>query len=52
MKITSVGGFILPLPAGQAIADGTQDDMLICSKTDEGITGYGGVVTSKNWNDR
>jgi L-rhamnonate dehydratase len=46
MKITNVEGIILRLPVRQAIADGTQDDLLIRIETDEGITGYGEVDTS------
>jgi L-alanine-DL-glutamate epimerase-like enolase superfamily enzyme len=46
MKITGVEGIILRLPERQAVADGTQDDLLIRIETDEGITGYGEVDTS------
>lgn len=46
MKITNVEGIILRLPTRQAVADGTQDDLLIRIETDEGITGYGEVDTS------
>jgi L-rhamnonate dehydratase len=46
MKITSVEGIILRLPIRQAVADGTQDDLLIRIETDEGIVGYGEVDTS------
>jgi L-rhamnonate dehydratase len=46
MKITGVEGIILRLPVRQAVADGTQDDLLIRVETDEGITGYGEVDTS------
>jgi L-alanine-DL-glutamate epimerase-like enolase superfamily enzyme len=46
MKITNVEGIILRLPVRQAVADGTQDDLLIRVETDEGITGYGEVDTS------
>ena len=46
MKITRVEAIILRLPVRQAIADGTQDDLLIRVETDEGITGYGEVDTS------
>jgi L-rhamnonate dehydratase len=46
MKITGVEGIILRLPVRQAVADGTQDDLLIRIETDEGITGYGEVDTS------
>ncbi len=46
MKITKVEGIILRLPVRQAVADGTQDDLLIRVETDEGITGYGEVDTS------
>jgi L-rhamnonate dehydratase len=46
MKITNVEGIILRLPVRQAVADGTQDDLLIRIETDEGITGYGEVDTS------
>jgi len=46
MKITHVEGTILRLPVRQAVADGTQDDLLVRIETDEGITGYGEVDTS------
>jgi L-rhamnonate dehydratase len=46
VKITRVEAIILRLPVRQAIADGTQDDLLIRVETDEGITGYGEVDTS------
>jgi L-rhamnonate dehydratase len=46
MKITGVEGIILRLPERQAVADGTQDDLLIRIETDEGISGYGEVDTS------
>jgi L-rhamnonate dehydratase len=46
MKIVNVEGIILRLPVRQAVADGTQDDLLIRVETDEGITGYGEVDTS------
>jgi L-alanine-DL-glutamate epimerase-like enolase superfamily enzyme len=46
MKITNVEGIILRLPVRQAVADGTQDDLLIRIETDEGIVGYGEVDTS------
>ncbi len=46
MKITNVEGIILRLPQRRAVADGTQDDLLIRIETDEGITGYGEVDTS------
>ncbi len=46
MKITNVEGIILRLPVRQAVADGTQDDLLIRVETDEGIAGYGEVDTS------
>ena len=46
MKITKVEGIILRLPERQAVADGTQDDLLIRIETDEGIVGYGEVDTS------
>jgi len=46
MKITDVEGIILRLPERRAVADGTQDDLLIRVETDEGITGYGEVDTS------
>ncbi|HXJ93774.1 MAG TPA: mandelate racemase/muconate lactonizing enzyme family protein [Terriglobia bacterium] len=46
MRITGVEGIILRLPLRQAVADGTQDDLLIRIETDEGITGYGEVDTS------
>jgi len=46
MKITNVEGIILRLPVRKAIADGTQDDLLIRVETDEGIVGYGEVDTS------
>jgi len=46
VKITNVEGIILRLPVRQAVADGTQDDLLIRVETDEGITGYGEVDTS------
>jgi L-rhamnonate dehydratase len=46
LKITNVEGIILRLPVRQAVADGTQDDLLIRVETDEGITGYGEVDTS------
>jgi len=46
MKITNVEGIILRLPERQAVADGTQDDLLIRIETDEGIVGYGEVDTS------
>jgi L-alanine-DL-glutamate epimerase-like enolase superfamily enzyme len=46
MKITNVEGIILRLPVRQAIADGTQDDLLIRIETDEGIVGYGEVDSS------
>jgi L-rhamnonate dehydratase len=46
MKITNVEGIVLRLPVRQAVADGTQDDLLIRIETDEGITGYGEVDTS------
>lgn len=46
MKITHVEGIVLRLPVRQAVADGTQDDLLIRIETDEGITGYGEVDTS------
>lgn len=46
MKITNVEGIILRLPVRQAVADGTQDDLLIRIETDEGIIGYGEVDTS------
>jgi L-rhamnonate dehydratase len=46
VKITNVEGIILRLPVRQAVADGTQDDLLIQVETDEGITGYGEVDTS------
>src|ERR1035438_9963021 len=46
MKITNVEGIILRLPVRQAVADGTQDDLLIRIETDEGIVGYGEVDSS------
>jgi L-rhamnonate dehydratase len=46
MRITGVEGIILRLPVRQAVADGTQDDLLIRIETDEGIVGYGEVDTS------
>jgi L-alanine-DL-glutamate epimerase-like enolase superfamily enzyme len=46
MRITNVEGIILRLPVRQAVADGTQDDLLIRIETDEGIVGYGEVDTS------
>jgi L-rhamnonate dehydratase len=46
MKITNVQGVVLRLPVRQAVADGTQDDLLIRIETDEGIVGYGEVDTS------
>ena len=46
MRITNVEAIILRLPVRQAVADGTQDDLLIRIETDEGITGYGEVDTS------
>jgi len=46
MKITNVEGIVLRLPVRQAVADGTQDDLLIRIETDEGITGYGEVDSS------
>jgi L-alanine-DL-glutamate epimerase-like enolase superfamily enzyme len=46
MRITGLDGIILRLPARQAVADGTQDDLLIRIETDEGIIGYGEVDTS------
>ena len=46
MKITSVEGIILRLPERQAVADGTQDDLLIRIETDDGIVGYGEVDSS------
>jgi L-alanine-DL-glutamate epimerase-like enolase superfamily enzyme len=46
MRITNVEAIILRLPVRQAIADGTQDDLLIRIETDEGITGTGEVDTS------
>jgi L-alanine-DL-glutamate epimerase-like enolase superfamily enzyme len=46
MKITGVEPIILRLPVRQAIADGTQDDLLIRVETDEGFTGFGEVDTS------
>ena len=46
MKITNVEGIILRLPERQAVADGTQDDLLVRIETDEGIVGYGEVDTS------
>jgi L-rhamnonate dehydratase len=46
VKITNVEGIILRLPVRQAVADGTQDDLLIRVETDEGISGYGEVDTS------
>ena len=46
MKITHVEGIILRLPVRQAVADGTQDDLLIRIETDEGIVGYGEVDSS------
>ena len=46
MKITDVQAIILRLPVRRAIADGTQDDLLIRVETDEGIIGYGEVDTS------
>jgi len=46
MRITNVEGIILRLPVRQAVADGTQDDLLIRIETDEGIAGYGEVDTS------
>lgn len=52
MKITHVEGIILRLPVRQAVADGTQDDLLIRIETDEGIIGYGEVDTSRKWGRR
>jgi L-rhamnonate dehydratase len=46
MKITNVEGIILRLPVRQAVADGTQDDLLIRIETDEGVVGYGEVDSS------
>lgn len=46
MKITNVEAIVLRLPVRQAIADGTQDDLLIRIETDDGTTGYGEVDTS------
>lgn len=46
MKIVNVEGIVLRLPERKAVADGTQDDLLIRIETDEGITGYGEVDTS------
>lgn len=46
MKITHVEGIILRLPVRHAVADGTQDDLLIRIETDEGIVGYGEVDSS------
>ena len=46
MKITDVEAIILRLPHRQAVADGTQDDLLIRIETNEGIHGYGEVDTS------
>lgn len=46
MKITNVDAIILRLPVRRAVADGTQDDLLIRVETDEGIVGYGEVDTS------
>ena len=46
MRIANVEAIILRLPVRQAVADGTQDDLLIRIETDEGITGYGEVDTS------
>jgi L-alanine-DL-glutamate epimerase-like enolase superfamily enzyme len=46
MRITHVEGIILRLPVRQAVADGTQDDLLIRIETDEGIVGYGEVDSS------
>jgi len=46
MKITSVGGIILRLPERQAVANETQEGLLIRMETDEGIIGHGEVGTS------
>lgn len=46
MKITDVQAIILRLPEISSAADGTQDDLIICVETDEGITGYGEVDTA------
>jgi len=46
MRITNVEGIILRIPVRHAVADGTQDDLLIRIETDEGVTGYGEVDTS------
>jgi L-rhamnonate dehydratase len=46
MKITNVEGIVLRLPERRAVADGTQDDLLVRIETDEGIVGYGEVDTS------
>jgi L-rhamnonate dehydratase len=46
VKITHVEGIILRLPVRHAVADGTQDDLLIRIETDEGIVGYGEVDSS------
>jgi L-alanine-DL-glutamate epimerase-like enolase superfamily enzyme len=46
MRITGVEGIVLRLPERRAVADGTQDDLLIRVETDEGIVGYGEVDTS------
>src|SRR5919204_215456 len=44
MKITNVEAIVLRLPAvDDAIADGSQDDLVIKVHTDEGITGIGEV---------
>lgn len=46
MRITNVEAIVLRLPVRQAVANGTQDDLLIRIDTDEGIIGYGEVDTS------
>lgn len=46
MKITDVEAIHLTLPERQAIADGTQDAIIICVHTDEGVTGIGEVDSS------
>lgn len=46
MKITKVEALHLSIPKVREIADGTQDVLLVRVATDEGIVGYGEVVSS------
>lgn len=46
MKISSVRAVPLRLPSVKDSVDGTQDDLLVCIETDEGVIGYGEVDSS------